>query len=173
MGTLPFLRCPHPPSHRAAPELFEQYASLDLPRPPQWRFEDRPRHPVLETMRHFFHLEEPFDKAQIAQLPRPTTGSALFWTSRSARAVHARFAWPDRRTRAYSTPRTTATARAPGACSASSPDDESAAVRLILAGPDVPVGRVVETPVSLVYSYPDHSRSRRRFVWCPRKFAAR
>ena len=39
--------------------------------------------------------------------------------------------------------------------------DEAAAVPMIMAGPDVPEGKVVQTPVSLVDCFPNRARMRR------------
>lgn len=146
--------CPHPP-YISPPAFFEHYASLDLPRPPQWRFEDWPRHPVLDAMRYFFHLEEPFSEAELQQLAAAYYGVCTFLDQQIGRVLSTlnSLGLADS-TRIIYTSDHGDSQGARGLFGKFSMYDESAAVPLILVGPDVPEGKVVETPVSLVDSYP-------------------
>ena len=145
--------CPHPP-YIAPPDLFDHYASLDLPRPPQWQFEDWPDHAALNYMRHFFHLEEPFDEAELQQLAAAYYGVCSFLDAQIGRVLATldELGLNDD-TRVLYTSDHGDSQGARGLFGKFSLYDESAAVPMILAGPDVPAGNTVETPVSLIDSY--------------------
>jgi choline-sulfatase len=146
--------CPHPP-YLSPPDLFEYYATLDLPRPPQWRFEEWPDHPALDYMRRFFHLEEPFDEAALQRLAAAYYGVCTFLDQQIGRVLTTldSLGLTDRTRIVYTTDHGDSQG-ARGLFGKFTMYDESAAVPMILAGPDVPQGKVVETPVSLVDSYP-------------------
>ncbi len=146
--------CPHPP-YISPPELFEYCAALDLPRPPQWRHEDRPDHPALDYMRHFFYLEEPFDEAGLQRLAAAYSGVCTFLDQQIGRVLTTldSLGLTDETRIVYTTDHGDSQG-ARGLFGKFTMYDESAAVPMILAGSDVPQGKVVGTPVSLVDSYP-------------------
>jgi len=144
------LVCPHPP-YIAPPEGFAGFAGAALPRPPQWRAPDWPQHPVLREMRHFFHYERPFDEETLQRL-LATYYAVCEYVDAQVGQVLGALAEPglNERTRVIYSSDHGESLGARGLFGKFTMYDESAAIPLIMAGPEVPAGRVVQTPVSLV-----------------------
>lgn len=148
------LVCPHPP-YIAPPELYDLYPLDEIELPPQWRKGDWPDHPVLNFYRRFFGIEEGFSEevlrrynaayyGAVTHLDRQigrildaleendlTEGTRLLYSSDHGESLGAR-----------------------GLSGKFTLYAESVGVPMILAGPEVPEGRVNQTPVSLVDIYP-------------------
>jgi choline-sulfatase len=106
-------------------------------------------------MRRFFHLEEPFDEAALQQLAAAYCGVCTFLDQQIGRVLTTldSLGLMDGTRIVYTTDHGDSQG-ARGLFGKFTMYDESAAVPMILAGPEVPQGKVVETPVSLVDSYP-------------------
>ena len=146
--------CPHPP-YISPPELFESYPLDEVILPPQWSEADWPRHPAIEECRRVLNHTEPFDEVTVRKMIAAYWGACTYLDQqigRVADALEANKLFDS--TRIIYTSDHGETAGARGLFGKHTMYDESAAVPLVLAGPDVPSNRVVTTPVSLVDCFP-------------------
>lgn len=146
--------CPHPP-YTAPQELFDFYREQELPMPPQWRAGDLPQHPALDYFRRYFGYNPPFAEDEVRTLRAAYYGVCTFLDAQIGRVLDTLHELGlDANTRVIYTSDHGESAGARGMAGKFTLYDESAAVPLILAGPDVPQGRVVDTPVNLVDAFP-------------------
>ncbi|MDA0337678.1 MAG: sulfatase-like hydrolase/transferase, partial [bacterium] len=146
--------CPHPP-YICPPEWYEHYARRDLPMPPQWRQQDWPDHPVIDHFRRFFDFHPQFEEAEIRQLLAAYYGACSFLDEQIGRVLQQLqdLGLTDRTRIIYSSDHGEHLGGR-GIYGKFSMYDESAAIPLIAAGPDVPHGHVCRTPTSLVDIHP-------------------
>ena len=145
---------PHPP-FLAPPELYERYPLDAIELPPQWRQSDWPRHPAMEYMRRYFAYDRPFDEATIRRLHAAYYGICTFLDQQIGLVLDALDAAGLRdNTRIIYSSDHGEHLGARGIFSKLTMYEEASAIPLILSGPDVPAGKVVHTPVSLVDCYP-------------------
>jgi choline-sulfatase len=146
--------CPHPPY--IAPELLHRfYASVDVPLPPPQRREEWPDHPAMDYLRRFFNLVEPFEEAVIRKLAAAYYSVCSYldwWIGNVLRALEAHQL--QERTRVIYASDHGECLGARGIFGKFTMYEESAAIPFIMAGPDVPQGKVVNTPISLVDCFP-------------------
>ena len=144
------LVCPHPP-FIAPPEFFARQDPLSLPLPPQWQEAEWPRHPVLDNVRRFFNLEPAFDEETLRNLLATYYAVCEYVDANVGAVVSAldELGLNDSTRVVYSTDHGESLG-ARGLYGKFTMYEESAAIPLILAGPDVPAGHVVQTPVSLL-----------------------
>ena len=146
--------CPHPP-YVAPPDLFEMYPPEQLPLPAQWRHEDWPDHPAIRRFRRFFNYDRPFTEPELRNLTAAYYGTCTHLDRQIGRVLNALEVHNlADTTRILYTSDHGESLGARGLFGKFTMYEESASVPLILAGPDVPSGRVVGTPVSLVDSFP-------------------
>ena len=146
--------CPHPP-YIAPPALVDLYPPDDLPMPPQWRAGEWPDHPALAYFRRFFAYDTPFEEHELRRLAAAYYGACTYLDRQIGRVLDALEAQGlAESTRVIYASDHGEALGARGMVGKFDLYDESAGVPLIVAGPDVPAGRVVETPVSLVDLYP-------------------
>jgi len=148
------LVCPHPP-FIAPPELYERYAQKDLAMPHQWRQQDWPDHPALERLRHFFHLEEPFTEEELQRLHAAYHGTTTFLDQQIGQILETlqTLGLTDNTHIIYSSDHGESLGDR-GHIGKFLMYEETAGIPMIVAGPTVPKGKVVETPVSLVDLFP-------------------
>jgi choline-sulfatase len=146
--------CPHPP-FIAPPEHLNKYPLDDLPMMPQWQQQDWPEHPALDYFRHFFSLDKPLEERQIRQVMAAYYALCSYLDEQIGRVLAGltELGLEDS-TRIIYTSDHGESLGARGLFGKFTLYDEAAAVPLILAGPDVPSGKMVGTPVSLVDCYP-------------------
>jgi choline-sulfatase len=134
----------------APPHWFYRYALRELPMPKQYARDERPQHPYLDTYAHTVdydsHFESPEDVkravagyAGLVSTVDENIGNVLRALADSGNAAS---------TRVLYTSDHGDNVGARGLWGKSTFYEESAGVPLILAGPDVAPGRVVDTPVS-------------------------
>jgi choline-sulfatase len=146
--------CPHPP-YIAPEELFRLYPPDSLPLPPQWRADEWPRHPAIDHFRRFFHFDEPFSEEVLRRLSAAYFGVCTHLDRQVGRVLDALTSLGlDDDTRVVYTSDHGECLGARGLFGKFTMYDESAAVPMILAGPGVPQGHVVDVPVSLVDCHP-------------------
>ena len=144
------LVCPHPP-FIAPPDFFKRQDGPALPLPPLWQETDWPQHPVLQGMRRFFHYEQPFDETTLRQLLATYYAVCEYVDDNIGQVVGALGELGlDNRTRVIYSSDHGESLGARGLYGKFTMYEEAAAVPLILAGPEVPVGKMVQTPVSLL-----------------------
>ena len=144
------LVCPHPP-FIAPPEFFARQEAVTLPLPPQWQEADWPKHPVLEGMRRLFHYEQPFYVTALRQLLATYYAVCEYVDANIGQVLRAlRELGLEDQTRVIYSSDHGESLGARGLYGKFTMYEESAAVPLIMAGPEVPAGKVVQTPVSLL-----------------------
>ncbi len=136
-------------------EYFNLYDLASLPLPVQWQPGEWPRHPVLEIMRRQQALDVPIDEAAIRNAMAAYYGLVTFMDAQVGVVLDALDAAGLRETtRIVYTSDHGEQLGEHGLWWKSSMFDGCAAVPLIVAGPDVPVGKVSRTNVSLLDSFP-------------------
>ncbi len=145
---------PHP--RYIAPEAyFRLYAPENLPLLPQWRPEEWPDHQAIDYFRRFFDFAEPFGEEVVRRLNAAYYGVCTYLDHQIGRVLDAlEQSGQAGDTRIIYTTDHGESLGARGLYGKFTMYEESSAIPLLIAGPDVPVGRRVETPVSLVDIYP-------------------
>ena len=147
--------CPHPPFF-APPEYFAMYSQADIPMPDRYAQSERPRHPFLDAMRRIRPYDEGFEGPgdlrrviasyyALVSFVDHNVGRVLGALEEhglmdSTRVIYGSDHGENLGTR--------------GLWAKSTLFEESAGIPLIMAGPDVPGGKTVSTPVSLVDGFP-------------------
>ncbi len=146
--------CPHPP-YIAPPELYARYGQSDVPLPPQWTPDTWPTHPALDYFRQFFSMEDGHDEETVRRVTAAYMGTTTYLDQQVGAVLGAldTLGLSDDTRVVYSSDHGECLG-ARGLFGKFTLYDEAAAVPLIIAGPDVPQGNVVETPVSLVDIFP-------------------
>lgn len=148
------LVCPHPP-FTAPRDLFELYDPATIKMPPQWQREDWPDHPALQHFRYRFNWEGALTEEEIRRATI-TYYALCSYVDRNVGKVLQALEDNDQTDSArviYSSDHG-AMLGARGQFNKLTMYEQAAAIPLILAGPEVPEGRVCGTPVSLVDCFP-------------------
>ena len=146
--------CPHPPY--IAPEaLYNRYPLDKIPLQPQWTQTEWPDHPALNYFRQFFGIPTQFNEATIRNAIAAYYGVCTYLDQQIGRVL-AKVAENELEdtTRIIYTSDHGESMGARGLFGKFTMYEESAAVPFIMAGPDVPAGNVVNTPISLVDCLP-------------------
>ncbi len=148
------LVCPHPP-YIAPPDLFAHYDALDLPPVAQAQPDAWPDHPAIDYFRRFFTYDEPFSDEQLHRLTAAYYGVVTYLDGQIGRVLHTldELGLTDSTRIVYSSDHGESLG-ARGLFGKFTMYEESAAVPMIAAGPDVPRGKRVATPVSLLDIFP-------------------
>ena len=143
--------CPHPP-YVCPPDLFEEYFNHpDLSMPTQWRREDWPAHPALDEFRRVMQCDEPFSEEEIRRVMAAYFGATTWMDRQLGRVLDSLKAnGLDQDTRVVYTSDHGESLGRRGLFGKFTMYEESAGVPLILAGPDVPKGKVCRTPSNLI-----------------------
>jgi choline-sulfatase len=145
--------CPHPP-YIAPQRLYDLYPLDRVPLPVQWRVGEQPDHPALRRMREKFGLGN-FEEGTLRKAIAAYYGACTYLDERIGELLRAvEENGLGAKTRVLYTSDHGECLGARGLFGKFTMYEESAAVPLILAGADVPEGKVVETPVSLVDCFP-------------------
>lgn len=136
-----------------APQPFwDMYADQELPWPKCYAKEERPRHPFIDRQRASMCFDEGFTDADMVRRALiGYLGLTSFMDDNVGKIlneVEAQGLWHNTRVLYSSDHGDNLGAR--GLWGKSTMYEESAGIPMILAGPDVPAGNVVDTPVSLV-----------------------
>lgn len=136
-------------------EYFDLYDPATLPLPVQYRPSEWTRHPVLARMRAQQALDQPIDDAVIRNAMAAYYGLVTFMDAQVGTVLDALDAAGLREhTRIIYTSDHGEQLGEHGLWWKSAMYDGCAAVPMIVAGPDVPVGKVSHTAVSLLDSFP-------------------
>jgi choline-sulfatase len=145
---------PHPP-FVAPPELYELYRTEEMPLPTQWQPDEWPDHPALDYFRRYFGWRPPFSAAEICNAVHTYYAMCTYLDQKIGQLLQALEAHGlVERTRVIYTSDHGAMMGARGLFGKFTLYDEAAAIPFLVAGPDVPDGKVVNTPISLVDCYP-------------------
>ena len=146
--------CPHQP-YNSFQELYDLYPLDQIEMPPQWHPDEWPRHPALDYFRRFFDMDTPFAEDVIRKQNAAYMGACTHLDNQIGRMLKAlENNGLSENTRIIYTSDHGDSIGARGLFGKFTMYEESAAVPFIMAGPDVPRGKVVETPVSWVDCYP-------------------
>ena len=146
--------CPHPP-YIAPPELYDLYPLDQLSLPPQWSPDDWPEHPAIAHLRRFFSVHQGHDEEVVRRVTAAYLGACTYLDRQIGRVLGAlEENGLSGRTRVLYTSDHGECLGARGIFGKFTLYDESAAVPLILAGAEIPEGKVIRTPVSLVDCFP-------------------
>lgn len=155
---------PHPPWF-APTDTYERYAHADIRLPPQWQDSSWPRHPTYDYMRRFFSCEQSFDETTIRRLHATYYGICSFLDEQIGQVMSALDELDLRgSTRVIYTSDHGEHLGARGIFGKFTMYEEACAIPFIMSGPDVPAGRVVDTPISLVDCHPTALEA----LGCPR-----
>ncbi len=145
---------PHPP-FIAPQEFYDLYPVDEMPLPVAWQADHWPRHPALERMRRYFGWEEPFGSEAIRNATATYYAQCTYLDHQIGKVLGSleRQGLADK-TRIIYTSDHGAMMGARGLWGKFTLYDDACGVPLLLAGPDVPAGKVVQTPVSLVDCFP-------------------
>lgn len=146
--------CPHPP-YIAPPELYDLYPLDQIPMPPQWQQTDWPDHPAMDYIRQFFGITKQFDEEVVRRLNAAYYGACTHLDQQIGRVLQVleEQNLVDN-TRVIYTSDHGESRGARGVFGKFTMYEESVGVPFIMAGPDVPRENVVETPISLIDTFP-------------------
>jgi choline-sulfatase len=148
------LVCPHFPL-TAPPQYFYKYFDRDLPLPKLYARDQRPTHPYLRDYAGSFNYDDYFDEVSLKKALAGYYGLCSFLDDQVGLVLGALDgAGLTDDTRVIYTSDHGDNLGARGLWGKSTMFEETAAVPLIMAGPDIPRGRVVDTPASHVDVYP-------------------
>jgi choline-sulfatase len=139
----------------APPEFAALYPPESVPLPAQYRLAERPRHPVLDEIRRVQNVADEFDEDVLRRAIAAYFGLCTFMDAQVGRVLGAlREAGLEDSTRIIYTSDHGESLGEHGLWWKSTMYEGSAGVPLLFAGPDLPAGSVVDTPVSLVDCFP-------------------
>ena len=145
---------PHPPMI-APPDLFDYYLQQELPLPPQWEESDWPNHPAMDFLRRYFQFQNPINEEGVRRFIAAYYGLCTFTDQQLGKVLEAVDATGlSDSTRIVFTSDHGEDRGARGVFGKFNMHEESCAIPLVMSGPDIPSGKVIETPVSLVDCYP-------------------
>jgi choline-sulfatase len=147
--------CPHPPLI-APPEFFDLYKDLDIPMPDMYAEHERPRHPYLDFMRKGRPYDAGFTgPGMVKRALAAYMGSVSYLDSNIGKVLDSMAsAGLSGSTRVIYSSDHGDNLGVRGLWAKNTLYEESAGVPMIVAGPDIPAGRVVTDPVSLVDVFP-------------------
>ncbi len=147
--------CPHPPF--LAPEaFFRLYDEKTIPMPDRYSVAERPRHPYLDALARGRPYDDGFSGPEMVRRAiaayyglvsflDDNVGKVLAALERAGLAASTRVMYGSDHGENLGTR---------GLWAKSTLFEEAAGIPLIMAGPDVPQGRTVDTPVTLVDAFP-------------------
>lgn len=140
----------------APPEHYYRYARQDLPLPKLYARETRPRHPYLDDYRDSFCYDDYFEtEADVRRAIAGYFGLVSYLDENIGKILQAlEHAGLAGSTRVLYTSDHGDNLGSRGMWGKSTMYEEIAGVPMILAGPDVPVGRVISEPTSHVDAFP-------------------
>jgi choline-sulfatase len=123
--------------------------------PMAYSLEERPHHPVLEDLRRFFGVDEPIDAAIMQRVQAAYFGMTTYLDENIGQILSALAESGEAdNTRILYTSDHGESMGQKGMFSKCNFYDESVGIPMIIAGPEVPVGRIVDMPTSLVDCFP-------------------
>jgi choline-sulfatase len=139
----------------APPDFYDMYPEDQVPWPEMYEPAERPQHPFIDAMRKCLCFDEPFDKAMVRRAIAAYMGLVSFLDDNVGKILSAlQETRLSENTRIVYTTDHGDNLGARGMWGKSTMYEESAGIPLLMSGPDVPVGNVCGTPVSLVDAFP-------------------
>ncbi len=145
---------PHFPL-RAPEPFFSMHPAESLPMPVQWRPEDWPHHPSIDEMRRQQALDEPFDESTIRRALQAYYGMVAFLDDQTGQVLRALDeSGQAENTRIIYTTDHGEQVGEHGLWWKSTMYEGAVGVPMIVAGPDIPVGKISNTTVNLTDCFP-------------------
>ncbi|MEQ8441371.1 MAG: sulfatase-like hydrolase/transferase [Alphaproteobacteria bacterium] len=146
--------CPHFPL-TAPPEHFYRYYEADLPFPKLYEKSERPTHPYIVDYASSFNYDDYFDQEKVRKALAGYYGLCSFLDENIGKVLGVLDdTGLSENTRVIYTSDHGDNLGARGLWGKSTLFDEASAVPMIMAGDEIPVGKVIDTPVSHVDFYP-------------------
>jgi choline-sulfatase len=146
--------CPHFPLI-APHEFYDKYDTEDVPMPLNWSPDQWPMHPAVATLRRLENLDRPFSEEEVRRAVVAYHAMVSFVDQQIGLVLdELRDAGLEETTRVIYNSDHGDMVGQHGLWSKHSMYEGSVAVPMIMAGPEVPVGHVVDTNVSLVDIFP-------------------
>lgn len=148
------LVCPHPPWN-APSEFWNRYSLDDIDLPIAYGLGERPMHPGLEDYRQFFGVKDEFDEETLRRVTASYYGMISFLDHNIGRLVAAlqECGLADTTRIVYTSDHGESMGQK-GMFSKCNMYEESVGVPMIMAGPGVPGGKLVDTPTQLLDLFP-------------------
>ncbi len=148
------LTCPHPPL-RAPQEFYDRYPLDQITLPPTFTAGEWSDHPAIASLRYRNELDEELDEMTIRRAIATYYGLCSFTDANVGQVLRAiDDAGLREATRIIYTSDHGEMMGEHGHWGKSTMYESSVGIPLLLAGPDIPAGRVVDTNVTLVDSFP-------------------
>lgn len=146
--------CPHPP-YTADPEYFDYYQQKDIPFPYKGSQEDWPDQHALNELRRVLEIDTPFSKEETKRISSAYYGSVNSMDDRIGEVLQAleQYGFTEN-TRVIYTSDHGENLGQRGLYGKFTMHEDAAAIPLVMAGPDISEGSVVDTPVTLVDFHP-------------------
>lgn len=145
---------PHPP-FKVPQRFWDMYPLDNVPMPTQWRLQDRPRHPAVRQLAWMNRIEGEFEEFFVRRVVAGYCGLITHTDEQIGIVLDVlnRLGLSERTRIIYTSDHGEAACQH-GMLGKSNLYEHSAGVPLIMAGPDIPKGWTVETPVSHVDLFP-------------------
>jgi len=146
--------CPHFPLI-APPQFYGLYPEHQVPWPDMYAPAERPRHPFIDAMRKCLCFDEPFDEPMVRRAIAAYFGLTSFLDDNIGKILRAlEETGLARDTRIVYSSDHGDNLGTRGLWGKSTMYEESAGIPMLMAGPDVPAGKVCDTPVTLADGFP-------------------
>tara|TARA_B110000046_G_C12988032_1_gene396590 strand:+ start:381 stop:1832 length:1452 start_codon:yes stop_codon:yes gene_type:complete len=148
------LVCPHPP-WLAPDKFYDMYPPEKVTWPTDYDRDDWHTHPAYDDFRQFFGIKDGFDEATTRKVVSAYFGMISYLDDNIGKLLHAleKNGLTDNTRVLYSSDHGE-NMGAKGLFSKCNMTEESTGIPMILSGPDVPNGKVVDTPVQLLDVFP-------------------
>jgi choline-sulfatase len=141
-------------------EFYDMYPEDKVPLPDMYAPDQRPRHPFIDAMRKCLCFDESFDAAMVRRAIAAYFGLTTFLDDNVGRILRAlEETGLAGGTRIVYSSDHGDNLGARGLWGKSTMYEESAGIPMIMAGPDVPAGKVCDTPVMLADGFPTFMQS--------------
>jgi choline-sulfatase len=139
----------------APPQFYDLYSEDQVPWPDMYAQDQRPRHPFIEAMRKCLCFDESFDAPMVRRAITAYFGLTSFLDDNVGKILRAleETGLAENTRIVYSSDHGDNLGTR-GLWGKSTMYEESAGIPMIVAGPDVPAGRVCDTPVTLADGFP-------------------
>ncbi len=139
----------------APPPFYELYAEDRVPWPEMYEHDQRPRHPFIDAMRKCLCFDEPFDADMVRRAITAYFGLVSFLDDNIGKILRAldETGLAGNTRVVYSSDHGDNLGTR-GLWGKSTMYEESAGIPMIVTGPDVPAGKVCDTPVTLADGFP-------------------
>ena len=138
----------------APPQFYEMYPEGSVPWPLMYEKSERPRHPFTDAMRKCLCFDDEFDNAMVRRAIAAYFGLTTFMDDNVGKILAAlESAGQLENTRVIYSSDHGDNLGTRGMWGKSTMYEESAGIPLLMAGPDIPAGKVCDVPVTLVDAF--------------------